>query len=132
MTNVFDIQSIEQALSDALKTGKVAGKVFKGQRPNLKESSMPDFAVVSVVTGITDLRALGNCMCRIELFAKNLSNGEKNSTKLSLMYKSLTDILPIVHEKYIFDNHPAVIPLGSDDYGYNVIAIQLNTHIKTL
>lgn len=132
MNTNFDIQAIEEVLANAVRRGNVTSKVFKGQRPNVTENSMTDFSVVSVATRITDMSALGRCLCRIELFAKNLTNGEKNGTKLSLMYARLLEIFPITHEKYIFDIYPAVIPLGSDSYGFNVIAVQLNTHIKTI
>lgn len=128
----FDIEKIEQVLADAVREGNVAKKVFKGQRPNVKDESMTDFAVVSVVSNITDMSALGRCTCRIELFVKNLSNGEKNSTKLSLMYSKLNQIFPIKHNIYLFDIYPTTIPLGNDSYGFNVTAIQINAHIKTL
>ncbi|PXV62377.1 hypothetical protein CLV62_12066 [Dysgonomonas alginatilytica] len=128
----YDIQKIEKALAEAIRIGNVTEKVFLGQRPNLKDTSMTDFTVVSVASQITDLSALGTCMCQIELFAKNLSNGEKNATKLSLLYSRLLTIFPIQNDIYLFDIHPTVIPLGDDNYGYNVIAILIQTHIKTL
>lgn len=127
----FDIEKIEGVLANVVKTGNVSQKVFKGQRPNV-DANMSDFAVVSVATRVTDRGALGRCTCRIELFAKNLSNGEKNGTKLSLMYNKLIQIFPIQDNTYLFDIYPVIIPLGNDDYGYNVIAIQFATHIKTL
>lgn len=132
MNENFDIQKIEAVLASAVRDGHVASKTFMGQRPNISDTLMPDFAVVSVSTSITDLRALGRCICLIELFAKNLSNGEKNATKLSLMYQRLFKIFPIQNDIYLFDITPTIIPLGSDKYGYNVIAIQILTHIKTL
>ncbi len=132
MNKNFDIQFIEQVLADAVRNGGITEKVFRGNRPNIKDAPMNDFAVVSVVTNVTDLAAIGRCTCRIELFVKNLSNGEKNSTKLSLMYAKLSGIFPIRHSIYLFDNHPVTIPLGTDNYGYNIIAIQFQTHIKTL
>ncbi len=127
----FDIEKIENVLANAVKAGNISQKVFKGQRPNV-DANMSDFIVVSVATRVTDRGALGRCTCRIELFAKNLSNGEKNGTKLSLMYNKLIQIFPIQDNTYLFDIYPVTIPLGNDDYGYNVIAIQFATHIKTL
>lgn len=132
MNKNFDIQLIEQVLADAVIAGGVSRKVFRGNRPNVKEVSMNDFVVVSVVAQVADMGAIGRSTCRIELFAKNLSNGEKNSTKLSIMYSKLLGIFPLTHETYIFNNHPVTIPLGTDNYGFNVIAIQFQTHIKTL
>ena len=126
----FDIGKIEDVLATVIKNGNVSAKVFKGQRPNV-DNTMNDFVVVSVPTRVTDRGALGRCTCRIELFAKNLSNGEKNGTKLSLMYSKLIEIFPIKDDTYLFDIYPITIPLGNDGYGFNVIAIQFNTHIKT-
>ena len=131
MKQNFDVGKIEKALALAVKEGNVSEKIFKGQRPNV-EANMLDFVVVSVVTRVTDRGALGRCTCRIELFAKNLSNGEKNDTKLSILYEKLINIFPIQHSTYFFDIYPSTIPLGNDGYGYNVIAIQFGTHIKTL
>lgn len=127
----YDIGRIENILANAAKGGNVSEKIFKGQRPNVN-ADMNDFVVVSVATRVTDRGALGQCTCRIELFAKNLSNGEKNNTKLSIMYEKLSAIFPIRDNTYLFDIYPVTIPLGSDSYGYNVIAIQFQTHIKTL
>jgi len=130
MNRNFDIGIIENVLANAVRIGKVSDKVFKGQRPNV-DAKMNDFSVVSVVTRITDKGSFGRCTCRIELFAKNLSNGEKNDTKLSIMYEKLLSIFPIQDNTYLFDIYPSTIPLGNDGYGYNVIAIQFHTHIKT-
>ncbi|NDV68596.1 hypothetical protein [Dysgonomonas sp. 25] len=127
----FDIGKIEEVLANAVRTGNVTEKVFKGQRPNV-EAKMNDFAIVSVATRVTDRGALGRCTCRIELFVKNLSNGEKNSTKQTIMYEKLLSIFPIQDNTYLFDIYPVTIPLGNDGYGYNIIAIQFHTHIKTL
>lgn len=127
----FDIGKIENVLANVVKNASVSDKVFKGQRPNV-DTNMADFVVVSVATRVTDRGALGRCTCRIELFAKNLSNGEKNGTKLSIMYEKLISIFPIQDNTYFFDIYPATIPLGNDGYGYNVLAIQFHTHIKTL
>jgi len=131
MNRNFDIGIIENVLANAVRIGKVSEKVFKGQRPNV-DAKMNDFSVVSVVTRITDKGGFGRCTCRIELFAKNLSNGEKNDAKLSIMYEKLLSIFPIQDNTYLFDIYPSTIPLGNDGYGYNVIAIQFHTHIKTL
>lgn len=127
----FDIGKIENVLADAIIKGNVSQNVFKGQRANV-DANMKDFVVASVATRVTDRGALGRCICRIELFAKNLSNGQKNTAKLSIMYERLLGIFPIEDNTYLFDIYPVTIPLGNDSYGYNVIAIQFHTHIKTL
>ncbi len=126
----LDIQKIESILADAVRKAGVSERIFKGQRPNLNDGVMTDFVVVSVASSITDMAAMGTCVSRIEIFAKNLSNGEKNSTKLSLMEGKVNGIFPLTDDNYIFDIYPSVIPLGNDDYGFNVIAMQFNTIIK--
>lgn len=132
MNKNFDPQKIEKTLVQAIISGDVSKSIFEGKRPNVNDTKMTDFVVVSVPTNISDLNALGRCAVRIELFAKNLSNGEKNSAKLSLMYSKLLSVFPIKDNTYLFDNNPTIIPLGDDGYGYYVNAIQIQTTIKTL
>lgn len=132
MNKNFDPQLVETILANAVKAGSVSNNVYKGQRPNTTDTKMADFVVVSLSSNVTDLAALGRCTCRIELFAKNLSNGEKNGAKLSILYTKLREVFPILDDTYLFDINPSIIPLGDDGYGYNVIAIQIQTLIKTL
>lgn len=127
----YDIQNIEKVLADALINGGVPEKVYKGQRPS-KADTMPAFYVVSVPTSITDLSAYGRCISRIEMFVKNDANGLKNSTKFSLMYAKLCGIFPIQNDKYLFDIYPTIVPLGNDNEGFHVQAININTTIKTI
>lgn len=127
----YDIQKIEKALADVVLAGGVSAKVYKGQRPSIAKD-MTDFVVVSVPTSLTDLAAYGRCTARIEMFVKNDANGLKNSTKFSLMYAKLCDIFPIKYNTYLFDMHPTIIPLGNDNEGFHVQAININTIIKTI
>ena len=131
MNQNYDIQKIEKVLSDAVLAGAVSTKVYKGQRPSIAKD-MTDFVVVSVPTSLTDLAAYGRCTARIEMFVKNDANGLKNSTKFSLMYAKLCSIFPIQHNIYLFDIYPTIIPLGNDNEGFHVQAININTIIKTI
>lgn len=129
MNENFDIQAIELALAEVVRQGKLSENIFEGQRPSLTEA-MKDFVVVSVPTILNDRSAYGTCTARIELFVKNLSNGQKNSAKFSLLFKKLCSIFPIQHNTYLFDCHPNLIPLGNDNFGFHVQAININTLIK--
>lgn len=132
MKQNYDIQKIEDVLAEYVKNIGLSSKIFKGQRPNNVDTGMSDFVVVSVPSSITDKSAYGECICRIEMFVKNLSNGTKNGVKFSLMYQKLVDTFPIDSDTYLFDIHPSVIQLGNDKNGYFVQAININTIIKTI
>lgn len=127
----YDIQKIEKAIYDAVLSGKVSANIFRGQRPSIAED-MTDFVVVSVPTSITDLSVYGRCTARIEMFVKNDSIGLKNSTRFSIMYAKLCEIFPIQNDTYLFDTYPTIIPLGNDNEGFHVQAININTLIKTI
>lgn len=127
----YDIQKIEQVLAEAVKAGGLSENVFQGQRPNTGTEAMNDFIVISVPTPLVDQWAIGQCSSRIEIFVKNLSKGLKNSPRFSVMFTKLNNIFPITHKDYLFDIYPAIIPLGNDNNGFHVQAININTIIKT-
>lgn len=132
MKRNYDIQKIEDVLAEYVNDIGLSSKIFKGQRPNNVDTGMNDFVVVKVPSSIIDKAAYGECVCRIEMFVKNLSNGTKNGAKFSLMYQKLVDTFPIDSDTYLFDMHPSVIQLGNDKNGYFVQAININTIIKTI
>jgi hypothetical protein len=132
MKLTYDIQKIEDTLAEYVKDIGLSNKIFKGQRPNNVDTGMSDFVVVSVPSSINDREVYGECICRIEMFVKNLSNGTKNGVKFSLMYKKLCDTFPIESDTYIFDVNPNMIQLGNDKNGYFAQAINIKTIIKTL
>lgn len=128
----YDIQKIEKALADIIRTANVSANVFEGQRPSLSDT-MNDFIVVSVPSSINDRAAYGSCTVRIEIFVKNITaTGLKNSIKFSNIFTKLNALFPIAHNTYLFDWYPTVIPLGNDGYGYHVQAVNINTTIKTI
>lgn len=128
----YDLQKIEAVLAEKVKEKELSKYVFKGQRPSKVDTSMSDFIVVSVPSVLSDMNAYGRCTSRIEIFVKNLSDGTKNSTMLSLKFEKLNQLFPIENDTYLFDIYPTIIPLGNDKEGYNVIAININTLIKTI
>lgn len=128
----YDIQKIEQVMADAVKAGGLSENVFQGQRPNTGTEAMNDFIVVLVPTPLVDQAAYGQCSCRIEIFVKNLSKGLKNSPRLSVIFTKLNNIFPIKHKDYLFDIYPTMIPLGNDNNGFHVQAVNINTLIKNI
>lgn len=131
MTPNYDIQEIEAALASFVKSTGLSQSVFEGQRPSNKMSAA-SFLVVSVPTQITDQRALGSCISRIEIFVQNDEQGLKKGKVFSSIYKKLINAFPIIHDKYLFDIHPSLIPLGNDKDGYHVQALNINTLIKAI
>lgn len=127
----YDIQKIEQVLADSVKMGGVSENIFQGQRPNTGTDGMNDFIVVSVPSPVVDQWAIGQCTSRIEMFVKNTSKGLKNSPRFSVMFTKLKNIFPITHNNYLFDIYPSIIPLGNDNNGFHVQAVNINTIIKT-
>lgn len=130
MNQNYDIQDIEKALAEAVKG--ISSNIYEGSRPNMIPSDVTNFIVCSVPTSLTDRAAYGECTSRIEWFVKNQNNGTKNSLKLSSMYKSICNAFPIESEKYLFDVNPSIIPLGNDNNGFHVQAIQIHTLIKAV
>lgn len=131
MNKNYDIQKIEKALCDAVQYGGLSTNVFRGQRPS-KTDGMSSFIVVSVPTSLRDQSALGQCTSRIEIFVRNMSNGLKNSDMFSIIFEKLDSIFPIIHDTFLFNMYPTIIPLGNDNEGFHVQAININTIIKTV
>lgn len=128
MNKNYNIQDIENALAKAMIG--VSSNIYEGQRPSTMDASVENFIVCSVPTSLSDRATYGECTARVEIFVKNQKNGLKNGLKLSSMYKALCDKFPIESDKYIFDVYPTIIPLGNDDKGFHVHAIQIHTLIK--
>lgn len=132
MNTNYDIQKIEKALADAIRSADISDNVFEGQRPSLYDS-MSEFIVASVPSSINDMATHGTCTSRIEIFVKNVgSNGLKNSVRFSVIYQNLNNLFPIENDTYLFDWYPTIIPLGNDNFGFHVQAININTTIKTV
>lgn len=125
----YSTERIEDTLWSLCKnTARIADNVFSGKRPDSTESPMETFVVVSVLTTIKDLEALGRGVVRIACYAKDLQGGVKNSPKLKEMGDKLLDNLPYETEDYFFDfSSESSFP---DNSGYNIKAI--NAYVTTL
>lgn len=124
----YDIEKIEAELEKAVVASGASKNVFTGNRPKTGDDKMTDFIVVRVVTELKDLHAYGGAVSRIEVYAKNPANGVKNKTKVSFLMGKIRAIFPIESGIYIFDE-PTIIPLGNDDFGFNITAVNINTLI---
>lgn len=124
----YDISAIEDELKRILDKSDISKNIFCGSRPKVTDS-MNEFVIVRVVTDISDMNAFGRGVCRVELYAKDLSNGIKNSKKLSLMYSKIKGLFPNKESFCIF-SPTAIVPLGSDGFGFTAEAINIETIIK--
>lgn len=124
----YDIEKIEADLEKAVIASGASKNVFVGNRPKTGDDKMTDFIVVRVVTELKDWDAYGKAVSRIEVYAKNQANGVKNKAKVSFLMGKIRAIFPIESNFCIFDE-TAIIPLGNDDFGFNVTAVNINTLI---
>lgn len=127
----YDIQKLEDALATVFSG--VSSNIYKGQRPNSVNTSLPEFVVVFVPTSVVDWAAYGSCVSRIELFVKNIQpSGLKNSALLTTLAKRVRQLFPIIHDDYLFSDTPTHLILGNDGDGYHVHAFQFQTILKNL
>ncbi len=127
----YDINKLEVELKNMVRNSGASLNVYTS-RPSIVDTTQNEFIVVSVVSRITDMLAYGRCLCAIDIYGKDLSNGTKNGVKLSIMTNRLCNILPLESDNYVFSEDMTVIPLGSDGCGYHVERIQFVTLIKTI
>ena len=128
----YDINKIELELKAAVKNAGLSLNVYNGDRPSIADSTQNELVVTMVSSSIADMSAYGRCTCAIDMFAKDLSNGCKNGTKLSIMTQKAISMFPIKSSNYIFSCEPNIIPMGSDGFGYHVERLQINVLIKSI
>lgn len=126
----YDINKIELELKSVVLTAGLSANVYTGDRPSISDTTQNELVVVSVASTLTDMSAYGRCICAIDMFAKDLSNGCKNGTKLSIMTQKAISIFPISSINYVFSTEPNIIPMGTDTFGYHVERLQITVLIK--
>ena len=126
----YDINKIELELKSVVMTAGLSANVYTGDRPSIVDAKLNELVVVSVASTLTDMSAYGRCICAIDMFARDLSNGCKNGTKLSIMTQKAISIFPISSINYIFSTEPNIIPMGTDTFGYHVERLQITVLIK--
>jgi hypothetical protein len=129
MINDFDISAIENEVIDIVRGCSVSNKVYPN-RPKSAES-VSDFVVVSTTNGVEDRAAYGECVVRIDLFAKDI-NSIKNSKKLSVMYQRLRKGFPAASGRLLFDTEWDVLGDTPDDFGFHARIIRIHTTIKAI
>lgn len=129
MINDFDISTIENEIIKILRNLGVSSKVYPN-RPKEAVSSN-DFVVVNLVNGVQDRAAYGECVVRIDLFAKDLDY-VKNTKKLSTMYQKLRNGFPASSGRLLFDPEWNIIGDSPDDFGFHARMIRISTTIKAI
>ena len=129
MMNSYDISEIRQEVMNIVRNIGVSKKVL----PNRPKATSPatDFVVVSLVNGVSDLAAYGDCTIRIDLFAKDI-DGIINDKKLSNMYQSLIAGFPAASGRLIFDTEWNILGDTPDDFGFHARLIRIKTTIKAI
>lgn len=125
----YSTERIEDALWDLVKNiAQISEYVFTGKRPDSTINPRETFVVVTVLTAIKDLEALGRGVVRIAMYAKDTQGGIKNSPALKTMGDKLYEHLPHRTDDYFFDfSSESSFP---DSSGYNIKAV--NAYITTL
>lgn len=129
MTNNFDISTIRQEIIGIVKNIGVSQKVYPNRPKAVSQSS--DFVVVSLVNGVNDRAAYGECTILIDLFAKDI-DGFVNDKKLSLMYQKLVAGFPAASGRLLFDNEWNILGDVADDFGFHARMIRIKTTIKAI
>ena len=129
MINNFDISAIEDEVIGIVRNLGISKKVYPN-RPKAADPA-PDFVVVSIGNGVTDLSAYGECIVRIDLFAKDIDN-IKNKKKLSAMYTKLVEGFPAASGRLLFDNEWNLLGDTPDDFGFHARIIRISTTIKAI
>jgi len=125
----YNINRIEGALWQAMKTANICPVVEPGRRPT-SGTNTNAFIVVRSATEVIDKTAFGKNIGVINIYTKSLgTTGVKDSASAIAIADKITAILPIVTSKYTF-TYLSNISLGLDNTGYDVEAYNLNVLIK--
>lgn len=126
MKQEYNITAMEQYLFEAMDG--IGEKTYAGTRASKESEHFASFVVVAFPNRVVDNLGNGNTMCRIDLYAKDLQNGVKNSQSLGQMQSEVYDRLPLTSEHYLISN-PQVIQRGRDTLGFHCVSIICNVLI---
>ena len=129
MINNFDISAIENEVIAIVRKLGVSSKVYPN-RPKSTDTAS-DFVVVSVSDGVDDMSVFGECVVRVDLFAKDIDS-IKNSKKLSVMYNKLVSGFPASSGRMLFDPEWNILGDTPDDFGFHARMIRISTTIKAI
>lgn len=126
----YNLTDLKAALYDSFSKTKVSKTVCVGARPGATKG-IDDFVVIRVISSMKDKGGIGNTVCRIELYARDIYSYE-NPERLKEMFLSCNDALFYLSEnypKYTFESSEQV-DRGSDGLDFHSISIDLFTTIK--
>ena len=129
MINNFDISAIENEVITIVRKLGVSSKVYPN-RPKSTDTAS-DFVVVSLSDGVDDMSVFGECVVRVDLFAKDIDS-IKNSKKLSVMYNKLVSGFPTSSGRMLFDPEWNILGDTPDDFGFHARIIRIPTTIKAI
>lgn len=126
----YNLSDLKSALYDAFSKSEVSKTVCVGARPGATKG-IDDFVVIRVISSVKDNGGIGNTICRIELYARDIFSSE-NPQRLKEMFVACNDALA-----YLSENYPAYTfesseqyDRGSDGLDFHSISIDLFTTIK--
>lgn len=90
--NKLTISSIETFLYEKIDN-VVSKNTYVGTLPETMKSEWSDMCLIDVGNTIEDLNAFGSGIVHILLYAKPLSNGEKNVSTLKKMEETLNKVI---------------------------------------
>ena len=125
----YNPNKIESELLDAIKSWNLSSYYYVGARPSSTiTTGKSDFCVVRASTGITELDAYGETIVSIDLYAKDITTGIRNSKKLEDMVSLLLNkvIFNTPHYKFSYSN---LTPSIADGSGYFLQIFSLRTLI---
>ena len=129
MINDFDISAIEDEVIEIVRNLGISKKVYPN-RPKAADTTS-DFVVVNLANGVEDKSAYGECVIRIDLFAKDIDS-VKNRKKLSVMYQKLRQGFPASSGRLLFDTEWNMLGDTPDDFGFHARLIRIQTTIKAI
>lgn len=108
----------------------VTEKVFPEHRPSALSKQTDNMIVVSLPVVIDDQNAWQKTTLRIEIFARNRSNGISPTGELEQILNAVLEKFPIVSERYSVTN-PNIVLKGDDGLGFTVWNIQAKLLVNT-
>lgn len=126
----YNLIDLKASLYDAFSKTEVSKTVCVGARPPATQG-IDDFVVIRVISPVEDNGGVGNTICRVELYARDIFSSE-NPQRLKEMSVACNDALA-----YLSENYPAYTfesseqsDRGTDGLDFHSISINLFTTIK--
>lgn len=125
----YDIGDLLKFAKEGL--GNTGTKVFVGHRPNLTDTQMDDFIVVSLPYQIEDHIVYQTTTIRIEIAARCKNGNVENVGRLQELLDRTTSMMPMADGKRFRISRPKLALKGSDVTGFSFWCIQAEADIYT-